>query len=220
MERHPVPELPSLEPGMTLLDSDDRGALHSLVADHAMRSRGDVHWVDVGGHATTRPMARMAGRRLLKRVQVARAFTAFQHHSIVESLAERAREGVLDTTLIVAPAVDAAYLDDDLREREAEAMALGSLARLYGVARSTGCPLLVTHEDGFEGHVEQAADRVLECRSTPLGPRFTGDGFETLVYPSAAGMQTTLAFWRRVIQARRRRTTETPKSPEVAVGTH
>ncbi len=199
-----VPELPSLDPGMTLLDSEDRvGPLQSLVVDHVLGSGGRVYWVDVGGHATTKPMARLAGPRVLDRVEVARAFTPHQHYSIVESLAEDVRRGEVEPSLVVAPAVDALYEDDAVGGRRAERMLRKTVARLYGAASTEGAPLLVSTESGsLARHVRSAADDVVRCRSTPMGARFVSSDFDTLVYHGRRGMQTTFAFWRRVLEAR------------------
>ncbi len=186
-----------------MLDSDDRvGPLQSLVVDHVLQGRGSVYWVDAGGHATTKPMAKLAGPQVLERVEVARAFTPHQHYTAVETLAEEAGSGAAEPSMVVAPSVDALYEDDAVDDRRAERMLRKTLARLYGVATSEDVPLLVSSESPvLGGHVRSAADEVVECRSTPMGARFVSSDFETLVYHGRRGMQTTFAFWRRVLEA-------------------
>lgn len=233
-------ELPDLDPGVRLLETDVRGALHALVVDQVLQRRderddgtppggGDARsggeqtrsgagralWADAGGRARTRAIADVApDRRVLRRISVARGFTAYQHYAIVEALAERAlgaaggdaaadRESV---ALLVAPAIDAPYRDDGLRGEEGRAMLVRALATLAGVARTLAVPVLVTRtaDDELAAPVANAARSTIACERTPMGPRFATDEFETLVYPAGDGLvQTTLAFWQRVLERRR-----------------
>ncbi len=201
------PTLPSLDAGVTLLASDGRttGALQSLVLDHLLLSDGGCLWVDADGHATTTSLADLApSRRTLDRIRVARAFTAFQHYGLVGTLPEATGPG---PSLLVAPAVDRFYAADDLHAGEGETMLDGALETLGELAAARDLPVLVTRHDprGLGRRVAERCDETLECTRTRFGPRFSGDGFETLVYDRpGGGVQTTLAFWRRVLLRRHR----------------
>lgn len=226
-------ELPDLDAGLQLLATDVRCALPALVVDHVLRASGRALWTDANGHARTRAVADVApDRRVLRRIEVARGFTAYQHYAIVDALAERALDAVSDAasgttddaaagaagdtaddvagggrdiSLLVAPAIDAPYRDDGLRGDEGREMLARALARLAGVARRLDVPVLVTRtrNDEFAAPVANAADETIRCERTPMGPRFATDEFETLVYPAGDGLvQTTLAFWRRVLERR------------------
>lgn len=203
-DRPAIPELPELEPGVTLLDADGaHGPLHALVADHLLVEGGTGYWIDCHGHATTHVLADVAtSDRLLDRIEVARGFTPHQHHAIVETLFDR-RD--IDPGIVVAPAVDGQYRDACLHDTERPQFLLRTVARLAGLARRHDCPVLVTRavDDAFSEPVSESAKHTVGCESTPLGPRFVGDGFETLVYPQDGGwVQTTLAFWKDVLTAR------------------
>lgn len=199
-----LPELPTLEPGLTLLETDDRGreALHSLVLDHVLGEGAPAYWIDVRGHATTRPLAALApSPRVLDRVRVARGFTPFQHYRIVETATARA-----DAALLVAPALDGPYRAEEVRREEGREMLVRALAALAGAARRRDLPVLVTRTaaDEFAAPIARAADATVRFERTAMGPRFVADGFETLVYPAGRGyVQTTLAFWARVLATRR-----------------
>lgn len=201
-----IPELPAIEPGIRLLETENgtTDSLHTLVVDHVSLNGGPAYWVDTSGHATTRPLARLApDRRLLERIQVARGFTPFQHYALVETLAETV---TAETSLLVLPALDGMYREDGLRRGEGTAMLVRVLAVLAGVAREYDLPVLVTRsrDDEFTAPVETAAVETIQCERTRLGPRFVADSFETLVYPIGRGqVQTTLAFWERILTARR-----------------
>ncbi|MFB6146451.1 MAG: hypothetical protein ABEJ08_02060 [Halobacteriaceae archaeon] len=217
--------LPTLDPGLTLLDVEgDRGVrvVQSLVLDHLLRRPGPAVWVDAEGHATTPSLARLApGRRLLDRIHVARGFTACKHYAALRDLPDAVarfrRDATRDDTdadggaatpsLLVAPALDARYRDDDaLRGEQAAVLQARALARLVADARRYDAPALVTRTaaDAFAAPIEAAADHRLRCEQTREGPRFVGDEFETLVYPVGDGAydQTTFAYWRAVLGAR------------------
>ena len=201
------PELPTLDPGVQLLDvrADGRAGatepLAALTVDHLLTAGGTACWVDSGGHARTGPLSRLApSPRLLDRVRVARGFTAHQHAELVRRLADEVAD---ETALLVTPALDARYREDEAAN--GRDLLLRSLARLARLAREHDLPVLVTRAraDAFAAPIQTAAERTIACEHTEFGPRFETDGFETLVYPGEDGtVQTTLAFWRSVLAAR------------------
>jgi hypothetical protein len=242
--------LPELGDGLTLLDVEGgRGVrvVQSLVLDHLMLNDGPAVWVDADGHATTATLARLApGRRLLDRIHVARGFTAYQHYGAVCDLPTAAGRSDGHSTgggatrgrgtdrggersprtpsLVVAPAFDALYrADDTLDEADARTLQARGLARLAACARAFDAPVLLTRtaDDEFAAPVEALADRRLRCEQTPMGARFVGDEFETLVYPVDGGAhyQTTFAYWRRVLGVRAERVSARagPESPSASV---
>jgi hypothetical protein len=217
-----VPRLPTLSPGLTLLDTETRavGPLDSLVLDHLLGRAGEVVWVDAGGHATTRNLARLApSMALLERVRVARGFTAYQHHTLVVRACDSFPPMA---SLVVVPWVDALYRDGDCADPEAERLLASSVDRLATLADEREVPVLVTRR-AADDPTGTLADRAttLRCRETRFGPRFVGDGFETLVYgegrsPSGAEtVQTTLAFWARVLERRSAIHADTPATGAV-----
>lgn len=214
------PELPSLDPGVHVLavDPDRVGPLHALAVDHVLETSArpgtPAYWVDAGHAACTYDLARVApSPRVLDRFQVARGFTAHQHHDVVRQVVRRADD---DTPLLVAPAVDARYRDADCPAGVAEDLLAGTTRQIARVATRHGVPTVVTTVADSPGDdatgvtaepVYEAADRVLRVEHTELGPRFVGDGVETLVYPVESRpdgdvLQTTLAYWRRVLERR------------------
>ncbi|WP_436901539.1 hypothetical protein [Halovenus halobia] len=215
------PTLPELSPGLTLLSADEETdhAIHALAVDHILSTGGTGYWVDPGSHAQTSPLVDLApSDRILDRIRVARAFTAFQEFALLRSLPTLDAE---QTELVVVPEIDRYYRADDLLADEGRELLLGSLAALAATARSRQIPVLVTtrREDRFTEPVERAASQTLACQSTPFGPRFQSGDTETLVYPREGGwVQTTLSFWERVLAARKPLYDTETASPEVAYG--
>jgi len=227
-----VQVLPSLDPGITLLDIEaDRGVpvIHSLVLDELLVSDGPAFWVDANGYATTTSLARLApSMRLLDRIHVARGFTAYQHYRAVSSVPDAVKRSIRAATrseddthpksggdsdgdgtpsILVAPAIDAPYRSEDaLGEEQAETLLTRSLAELTAIADTYDIPVLLTRttRGPHTTPIESAASQQLTCESTRMGPRFVGDDFETLVYPVEDGQyyQTTFAYWRQLLGTR------------------
>jgi hypothetical protein len=199
-----IPELPTLNSGVHLLDVDDRATavLHSLVVDHLLIHSGDALWVDSCGHADTQSLCRLApSQRFLDRIRVARGFTAFQHQQLLDRLADRVTS---ETALVVVPALDHHYRADDLARGEPARMVETAAERLRTLADRHGVAVLVTrrHDDALTDPVEACVDERIRVETTRFGPRFVAEGFETLVYRDTTYVQTTLAFWARVLDQR------------------
>ena len=227
--------LPSLDDGLTMLDIEGKRAVpvvQSLVLDHLLTADGPAFWVDAMGHATTSVFARLVpSRRMLDRINVARAFTARQHFAAVQSLRSRINDHIQETTVVdtetarrnpqqvdageathlpailVAPAVGELYRSaDSLTETEGTRLLARALARMSRYATAYDVPVLVMRgdDDAFGAVIDAAADHHIECEQTRMGPRFVAEDFETLVYPVEDGeyYQTTFAYWQHVLQAR------------------
>ncbi|QLG28939.1 hypothetical protein HUG10_15945 [Halorarum halophilum] len=216
-------DLPTLDPGVLLLDIEGElglEPLHALVVDELLGTDGNAVWIDALGHARTTTFRELAPHRgYLDRVRLARGHTPWQHAALLDRLPTLVDES---TSLIVAPAVDGLYRTDDIPEWQAKELLVRRLATLAGVSRTRDIPVLLTrtHTDGISEVIGNAAHRELECTNTRFGPRFMGDGHETLVYPQENGwVQTTLAFWREVLEHRAQRVDEpvAPATPASAV---
>lgn len=215
-------EFPSLDRGVTLLSMDDRatGALQSLVLDHLLMNDGEARWIDSRNNATTTTLARVApSMRILDRIQVARAFTPFQHYSIVEELPDTV---LPETSIIVLPAIDWFYTEDELRRAEGQAMLDGVLEIVSEIAATHEIPVVISrHASQAPGEaIDPHVDAEIECTLTRFGPRFSGSEFETLLFECETGVQTTLAFWRRVLQARQSQPVAESYPEVTTVGTH
>ena len=216
--------LPGLESGVTLLETsaDSMAAMQTLVLDHVLMEGGDALWVDARNNAATHKLMQVApSTRTLAKIRVARAFTAFQHHSIVDDLVDEYDDGI---SLLVLPAIDWFYGDDDLRRGEGESMLTDALETIQELAHSRDVPALLTRHrpEGVGESVLGYVDHELECEYTKLGPRFTGEEFETLLYHGDGYVQTTLAYWRRVLEQRHPAAFDTTPAPSevTPVGSH
>jgi hypothetical protein len=210
-----VPTLPDLGSGVTLLESSDgsdlTGALQALTLDRLLRAGSPGvtvgYWVGDGRHARTDTLHAVApAARVLDRLRVGRAFTTDQHLTLLRRLARRLADAE-EPVVCTLPALDARYRDGDLPDDD-RAIFCRALAELRGLAREHDLPVLVTRyrDDEVARPLDRVADHRLELTTTRFGPRFrnpANDDATTLVYEDGDGwVQTTLAYWRRVLAGR------------------
>ena len=200
-----LPELPTLDSEIYRLttETDTRSILAALTVDHALLNDGPVYWLDACNHAATDPITAVApSPRILDRIHVARGFTPYQHYSIADALVSHVEAD--PPGLIVVPAVDALYEETATGVAGDELLAR-TVARLTAINRVHDCPVLLTtvRDDMVSASVFEVTDVDLRCEQTCHGPRFVGGDFETLVYPVGKGwVQTTIAYWQSIIDAR------------------
>ena len=144
--------------------------------------------------------------RVLEPLRIARAFTAYQHHSLVRDVTRRAGP---DASLLVAPNVAALYHDADLPEWEREDLLAASLETLAELGRVLDCPVVVTSaDDDRVATISERADATIECVRTREGIRLErvddaadADGGPAAVVDETAGYwherywQTTIPYW-------------------------
>ena len=210
--RRPTADLPALAPGVTLVDvDDDLGVtpVQALLLDRVLGSDGPAFWVDGANRANTTRLRELApADRVLDRIEVARGFTAHQHTALLDRLAGRLAASA-SPSVVAATGLDGPYRAADVDGDTAERLFVRAIASVARVARVHDAPVVVTRcrDDDFSRPLRRAAATRLQCRETRFGPRFedaSGDA-ETLVYHAADGwMQTTLAYWREVLEHRAR----------------
>lgn len=189
---------PTLDPGITLLHrpSARPRALHEVVVEQLDRTGGRTLWVDARNDASTYALYdRAPDSRVLEGIEIARAFTAYQHHSLVTRLVEEVDP---TTELIVVPCTASLYTDDDVRGSVGSSLLDSSMTILGELATTFDVPVLVATpsvDTEAERLVADAADRELTATETDQGLRFEGDGFETTVYWWGEYFQTTIQYW-------------------------
>lgn len=189
---------PDLEPGLVELRVDDRRstALHEFVAAARHAVEGTLYWVDAGNTASAYAINQVFARRHRRgNFRVARAFTAYQHASLVRTLVETA---TARTGLAVVPNVAALYQDDDVPDYEDARLFERSVSVLSAFADAAGVPVVVTAPGASADHraiLECEATATVACEETAFGRRFDGADFETTVYRDRGGWQTTIPYW-------------------------
>ena len=190
-------DLPELEPGLTLLErpSTRSPALHRLVVDELAASEGQTLWIDAGRDASSYGLYEHApADRQLEGLTLARAFTAYQHATLVERVVRRATSR---TALVVVPCTGALYRDDDVHEEVSTDLLTASLVHLRELAGALEIPVIVTTPGttSTASLLADHADHTIASRQTDAGLRFEGDGYETTVYWQDGAWQTTIPYW-------------------------
>lgn len=189
--------LPDLEPGLTLLETPDprSTALHQLALDTVQEADGVAYWVDARNTSSSYTLHEMAPhRRVLRRIRIARAFTAYQHFQVVRRVIERASGR---TGCVILPNLASLYRDDDLPAHEAEPMLSAVLSALSEVADVYEITVLVTDAvaDAFTEMIAEEVATTYESERTPMCYRFVGEDYETTVYWANGYWQTTIPYW-------------------------
>lgn len=193
--------VPSLAPGITwMVDESDRStAPHQLVLAQLEIERGRVFWIDARDLASTYALYAIATTpRTLDPIRIARAWTAHQHHTLVQRTVDRASHR---TRLLVVPHVCSLYRDDDLDTHEADRLLTSSLRTLSALAEALAVPVLVTAPAQERPHLEPIVDHELECEPTQYGYAFTGESFRTTVFQNHGWWQTTIPYWVELLGA-------------------
>lgn len=170
--QRPTADLPELTPGGTLIDvDDDLGVtpVQALLLDHVLGGDGPAYWVDGANRVnTTRLRELPPADRVLDRIEVARGFTAHQHTSLLDRLAERL-DAHEPPSLVVATGLDGMYRDADIEGELATQMFLRAIAAIARIARVHNVPVVVTRcrEDDFSRPLRRAAAAHLQCRRHP-----------------------------------------------------
>ncbi|MHB9285873.1 hypothetical protein ACKVMT_02395 [Halobacteriales archaeon Cl-PHB] len=189
--------LPRLEPGLTHLRSPDprSTALHRLVVNERRDRKGSVYWLDARNVAATYALYELAPHhRRLDAVRVARAFTAYQHHSLAREIVRTVSPR---TAMVVAPNLGSLYEDDDVPDYEQDDLYAATATLLGEVGTTHDLPVLVTTDASNAALPPAVADDVtaIECEQTRMGLRYAAEDFETTVYVEDGHWQTTIPYW-------------------------
>lgn len=185
--------VPELDTGINLLETPKHRtvALHQLSLSH-LRSGGSAVWFDTRGNADTRLL--FEEQRPTPDIQVARAFTAYQHFKLIRTLPGNLPR---DLDLVVLPCVTSLYCDNDVPDWRADRCVEAALTILSEVAELVDVPVLVSclADSPYYDNVSREAARTISYERTGLGLRYETEGFETTVYWRDGFWQTTIPYW-------------------------
>ncbi len=193
--------VPSLPTGVTwLVDGMDRStAPHQLVLAQQAADPGEILWIDARDIASTYALYPATSRPgVLDGFRIARAWTAYQHHTLVRRAIEQASTR---TRLIVVPYVCSLYRDDDLAESEANHLLGATLTALSELADARAVPVLLTAPPQERTVLEDVVDHELRCERTDQGYVFSGDSYRTTLYHGQGWWQTTIPYWVELLGA-------------------
>lgn len=188
---------PELVQGVNLIKcSGDRPVFQSLVAEE-IENAGKAVWIDSGNNCSTYALRNAGTEDLMRRVEIARCFTPFQHLKMVEEIEKFIDESV---RLLVVPEASLLYEDGQINEYEAEELFREAWNEILEVVGNHDLKLLVSARGDLSYIVEGESDNTVNVNETSQGARYSSGRFETLVYRRGNYVQTTVPYWRRKVE--------------------
>ena len=195
---------PELDSGLTFLEvpGPRSTALHHVALQNATDWVGPVYWLDARNTASTYTIHTITpDEATIDQLRIARAFTAYQHVSLVERVVNTVSPR---TGGLIIPNLASLYRDDDVPDHEAKPLVEVALEALSAVADTYDIPVLVTEAgpaDTLADQLRTHADRRIQCERTGMGYRFEGEAVETTVYWQEGAWQTTIPYWVELVGA-------------------
>lgn len=186
--------VPDLDQGLNLLETPAHRttALHEVALSFLEGGDGSAVWIDARGNAANYLIEQE--HRPTPDLEIARAFTAYQHYELVRTLPGDLPRNL---ELIVLPCVDSLYADPDVPDWVGEKYLESALAILGELADIVDVPILVSSlvDSPFIEDVRDMATKQITFERTGLGYRFETEDWETTVYWGDGYWQTTIPYW-------------------------
>ncbi len=182
-----------LENGVNLIvhKGDKDSVLHNITAQKTGKHGYKALWIDTENHGSSYQLAAAGNQEVLDKVEIARAFTTYQHYTLVQRIDEYIKP---DTELILLPSIDGLYETGQLNEDESRELLKQSLNHLNNLAENKNLEIAATlskkGKGEYHGLVETKSVKKVEADSQMLG--------KDLVEESGYGyrvLQTRIPDW-------------------------
>lgn len=157
---------------------------------------GEAVWIDCLNEASTYSMSAIGSPDLLERVKIGRAFTVFQHHTLIHRLEEFIED---DTEIIVLSNFDHLYLNGQVKDWEAKELFKESWTKIKELSERKGLKVLVSSSGKSElsQMIKYDSDNSIEVETTDRGLKYSSDDYEQMLYADGDSAQTTMSYWSR-----------------------
>ena len=167
----------------------------SLLASELDGTNSKAVWIDTGNEASTYALREAGSPGILEKVSIGRAFTPFQHHSLIQSLEQFIEN---DTEIIVIPNIDYLYVDGQIRDWEAKELFQETWDKVKEIQEEYGLKIVLSTLEGNLGSlVRRDADKTIRVEESSEGWRYESDEFDQSGYKNCNGVQTTVNHWIR-----------------------
>lgn len=182
-----------LENGVNLIvhKGDKDSVLHKITAQKTGKHGYKALWIDTENHGSSYQLAAAGNQEVLDKVEIARAFTTYQHYTLVQRIDEYIKP---DTELVLLPSIDGLYETGQLNEDESRELLKQSLNHLNKLAENKDLEIAATLSKAgkgeYHGLVEAKSVNKVEADSQMLG--------EEIVEESGYGyrvLQTRIPDW-------------------------
>lgn len=189
---------PKLETGVNLLQKPEKlPVFQAVLANYLENKKSSAIWIDVGNESSTYALSSYGGPDILEKVKIGRAFTPFQHHSLIHQLEDDIQK---NTELLVLPNITSIYLDGQIKEWEAEELFEEVWSKILELQEKHNLKVLVSVSSTYSSLnyiVNADNENRIKVESTSRGWKYDSDGFDQLIYQENGLVQTTVSYWDR-----------------------
>ncbi len=192
------------EKGLNLVKSGRPGVFQEIIAQNLDRLSTAI-WLDVGNEASTYQLAAETDEETLDRVQVARAFTPYQHNTLANTIGEMTESS---TEMLILPNVDVLY--HELSSWEKRQMMKDSWAEIKRLTRSEQLKTVYSVRSRKETPstvLESAGNFILDLEE---------ERKKKYYYRDRGSLQTTMNYWRKPSCEVKTNGADQPNLPEQA----
>jgi hypothetical protein len=210
-EKTIIQRKPRIASGINLVHKpEELPVFQSFVAAELEGRNNTAVWIDSKNESSTYALASFGSPGIMEKVRIGRAFTPFQHHSLIHQVDEFIQE---NTKLLVLPNLDYFYLDGQIKDWEAEELFQEIWKQILDLRYQYDLKVLVSlssWKSDLTHPVIRDAENSIKVEKTSQGWKYESDDFEQHAYRDGGEVQTTVSCWMQ-------KTTETVKVPVEAV---
>lgn len=193
---------PELEKGINYIEKDKEVSAFQVFLDSELGGvTGKAVWIDCLNEASTYSLSALGSPDLLERVKIGRAFTVFQHHSLIDRLEEFMDE---ETKIIVLSNFEHLYVNGQVNEWEAKELFKESWSKIKELSNKNNVKILVScsNSSEFSQKVQKDSNNFIDIERTEEGLKYSSSDHKQIIYSDGNNTQTTMSYW---IQKNRRK---------------
>lgn len=178
--------------GVNRIETDTEMPVFQMILGKEMNDNSEAVWIDSGNEASTYALSKACGHEALEKVTIGRAFTAFQHFTLINELEKHINK---DTDFIILPNIDQQYVKGSEKERKdlfqhvtSKISSIKSSRPDITILYSIDC----SKTSWIEKNMAEVTESTLRLEETAQGLNFNG---KKKFYRYNGGLQTTLSCW-------------------------
>ncbi len=193
-------KIPEPETGINKVEiQEDVPIFQLILGEHMTNTTKKAVWIDSGNQSSTYALSSAGNEELLHRVEIGRAFTAFQHYHITNRIEEFLEP---ETEYIILPNIDQQYKTGNVSQKEVEDLFSEILNKLKTLRQARPDLKILYSVHDHRPHdinleLQQITDNEIEIEKTSQGLRNKSNQDQQLFYRKNGAMQTTLPYWKK-----------------------
>lgn len=188
---------PELAEGLNLVKKpEDIPVFQMLTASELEGYSQKAVWIDTKNESSTYALSQYGDLNIMENVEIGRAFTAFQHHSLIQQLEEFVDK---NTRLLVVPNISYLYVEGQLSDWEAEELFQETWEKLKEVQEKYELKVLLSADLAPQIPYYVSSDCVNEIKveRKSEGLKYDSENFDQMIYRKNGEVQTTMRYWEK-----------------------